>query len=75
MEGDKEDLLIPFAKLRGCLTKPGSKNDVDINPHQLVFSLRPLMCITHCPIMQENFRSSPSLLALSGQRKHRKHHY
>lgn len=72
MEGDKEGLFIPFTKLCGCLTKPGSKNADDINPQQLVFSLRPsLMCITCCPITQENFRSSPSLTALSGKRKYR----
>lgn len=72
MAGDKEDLFIPFTKLCGGLTKPRCKNAEDINPQQSVFSLRPsLMCITRCPIMQENLRSSPSLTALSGQRKER----
>lgn len=70
MQGDREDLFIPFTKLCGCLTKSGSKNAKDVRPQQLVFSPRPsLTCITHNPITQGNFRSSPPLTALFGQRK------
>lgn len=35
MEGDEEDLFIPFTKFCSCLTKPGSKNAEAISPEQL----------------------------------------
>lgn len=69
MEGDKEELFTPFTEL--C-DQASSRNSEDINPQQLVFSPRaPLMSVTRCPTKQENFGSSPSRPALSGQRKQR----